>query len=519
MVRKPSPLAQGTRSPAPPPGASPAAVPAPSSPALVESKVEPVSEENSEETSSEPDQVLGQTTTPATSLDSTVSESTTTLPNSTPTINTPTTVKPKAKLGLKLRRALSIGALNDNMIQSTIPESGPAAQGSSNGRSNTLLSPSSTDVLATPKPPKSIGTSRRFGILNGRANSSTDNLSISSTVSSASVMIRKLGNLGRTARRNSVMGLTKMFKDKKENGAHDEEIREEEDQRKGGKRSNGTNSEGMKALEEESVEGLTPAAAFILKQKQEYAQREAAAAAATATATAAAASTSSKPNSSNNGSSSSTKKGENSGGGLVSSSNHHEASDPNESRKKMIEKEKEKLKHKWKWGTSFGNQSTNSSSTGSVSRLENGGGGAEQAEEDDDDDDETLRGKEVLKEENGGEEGLEGSAESYDLEEYDADSLFGKSVSLPLKEALPKKGILKSINGDESIRNRRATFAQNLSVHSTWPPAIYDRRGGLATCNRLTPSLAQRIKEELNAFKMDEMEVHHSSRIHTHFFV
>lgn len=43
-------------------------------------------------------------------------------------------------------------------------------------------------------------------------------------------------------------------------------------------------------------------------------------------------------------------------------------------------------------------------------------------------------------------------------------------------------------------QNRRATFAQNLSVHSTWPPALYDRRGEPATCNRLTPTLAQRIK-------------------------
>jgi hypothetical protein len=30
----------------------------------------------------------------------------------------------------------------------------------------------------------------------------------------------------------------------------------------------------------------------------------------------------------------------------------------------------------------------------------------------------------------------------------------------------------------------------------------YDRRGDIATCNRLTPMLAQQIKEELNSFKM-----------------
>jgi len=49
---------------------------------------------------------------------------------------------------------------------------------------------------------------------------------------------------------------------------------------------------------------------------------------------------------------------------------------------------------------------------------------------------------------------------------------------------------------------RRIAFAANLSVHTTWPAAIYDRRAEPATCNRLTPTLAQQIKEELNSFKM-----------------
>ncbi|CCO33683.1 Protein BNI4 [Rhizoctonia solani AG-1 IB] len=65
---------------------------------------------------------------------------------------------------------------------------------------------------------------------------------------------------------------------------------------------------------------------------------------------------------------------------------------------------------------------------------------------------------------------------------------------------------------------RRLTFATNLSVYDTFAPTTYDRRSEPATCNRLTPALAQRIKEELNSYKMEEMEVHASSRIHTHFF-
>ncbi|GAA5867803.1 hypothetical protein JCM8547_005243 [Rhodosporidiobolus lusitaniae] len=66
---------------------------------------------------------------------------------------------------------------------------------------------------------------------------------------------------------------------------------------------------------------------------------------------------------------------------------------------------------------------------------------------------------------------------------------------------------------------RRIAFAANLSVHTTWPATIYDRRAEPATCNRLTPALAQAIKEELNSFKMEEMDVHPSSRKLTHFFV
>ncbi|KAI0344210.1 hypothetical protein BDW22DRAFT_1483317 [Trametopsis cervina] len=66
---------------------------------------------------------------------------------------------------------------------------------------------------------------------------------------------------------------------------------------------------------------------------------------------------------------------------------------------------------------------------------------------------------------------------------------------------------------------KRLAFATNLSVYDTFPAAVYDRRSEPATWSRLTPALAQRIKEELNSYKMEEMEVHASSRIHTQFFV
>lgn len=54
--------------------------------------------------------------------------------------------------------------------------------------------------------------------------------------------------------------------------------------------------------------------------------------------------------------------------------------------------------------------------------------------------------------------------------------------------------------GAQSKRN--ATFSPRIVFHDTWPSQEYDRRSEIATCNRLTPMLAQQIKEELNNFKM-----------------
>ena len=60
----------------------------------------------------------------------------------------------------------------------------------------------------------------------------------------------------------------------------------------------------------------------------------------------------------------------------------------------------------------------------------------------------------------------------------------------------------KSAPGTPSGHKRNATFSPRIVFHDTWPPGEYDRRGEIATCNRLTPMLAQQIKEELNSFKM-----------------
>lgn len=61
----------------------------------------------------------------------------------------------------------------------------------------------------------------------------------------------------------------------------------------------------------------------------------------------------------------------------------------------------------------------------------------------------------------------------------------------------------KSAPGTPSGQGKRnATFSPRIVFHDTWTGQEYDRRSEIATCNRLTPMLAQQIKEELNNFKM-----------------
>ena len=62
-----------------------------------------------------------------------------------------------------------------------------------------------------------------------------------------------------------------------------------------------------------------------------------------------------------------------------------------------------------------------------------------------------------------------------------------------------------------AIAARNISFNPRIQFHDTWPPAEYDRRGEIATCNRLTPMLAQQIKEELNTFKMVRDALNHLS--------
>ncbi|RHZ89464.1 hypothetical protein Glove_14g29 [Diversispora epigaea] len=65
---------------------------------------------------------------------------------------------------------------------------------------------------------------------------------------------------------------------------------------------------------------------------------------------------------------------------------------------------------------------------------------------------------------------------------------------------------------------KKLQFSSTILEHETWTREDYDRRGDQTTCNNLTPSLAQRIKQELNQFKMIEMQVHEESKKNTHYF-
>lgn len=136
-----------------------------------------------------------------------------------------------------------------------------------------------------------------------------------------------------------------------------------------------------------------------------------------------------------------------------------------------------------------------------------------------------------------------------------ADAQNGSESPASSMPSTPKDGVRSdsmknAVNGDyfsprlasvaKSMPNtpngsRNISFSPRIQFHDVWSSTEYDRRGEIATCNRLTPMLAQQIKEELNTFKMvsdprahvqmnaclhrrQEMEVHEMSKPHTHFF-
>lgn len=130
----------------------------------------------------------------------------------------------------------------------------------------------------------------RRGLFRNR-NRSSDNISLSSTVSSASMMIRKMGSLGKLARRNSLMGISKIFKDKPkdEDGALPEKQGILSFKKKSGKKSDlapvsvsHTTAELDRSADDDDrvLAGLSPAAQLArqhtARSRAEAAKREAA---------------------------------------------------------------------------------------------------------------------------------------------------------------------------------------------------------------------------------------------------
>ena len=204
-------------------------------------------------------------------------------------------------LKVRLRRALSLNASQAIAEE----ESSPGTPSSSSPLANQAagLQSNAADAGDTVSTTTKQAKKKRTALFNSRLNASTDNISLSSTMSSASVVIRKLGNIGKLARRNSLAGITSLFKDKK-----DKEVTGESDGKKG-KKKRGEKGEAAEAsvshvtaeLDRSSSEwsaelnGLSPAAKLArqhtLKTNAEAAARakaqEEAAAASAAVANAA----------------------------------------------------------------------------------------------------------------------------------------------------------------------------------------------------------------------------------------
>ena len=186
---------------------------------------------------------------------------------------------PGGSRGLKsrFRRALSFNALQEEGTETPSKGKAPETRGETPVKSETTGLPHTPPDTASSTLPKKS----RKPLFNSRLNASTDNISLSSTMSSASMVIRKLGNIGKLTRRNSLAGITSLFKDKK-----DKEGEEGKAKKKGKKGAKAEASEASVSLatveldrSEWSAElnGLTPAARLArqhtLKSNAEDAER------------------------------------------------------------------------------------------------------------------------------------------------------------------------------------------------------------------------------------------------------
>lgn len=201
--------------------------------------------------------------------------------------------------GLKgrLRRALSLGA-NQTLHEEDEGEEDVVKVGPRVAPVRSVPGSSQATITGDDESTATVQKKKSRSLFNSRLNRSTDNISLSSTMSSASMVIRKLGNIGKLTRRNSLAGITSLFKDKKEK--EDEAAGKKDKKKKGEKGAIVDPSVSMATAELDRPEyggpelaGLSPAARLArqhtLKSNAEAAARAKAEAEARAAAAAAAA--------------------------------------------------------------------------------------------------------------------------------------------------------------------------------------------------------------------------------------
>ncbi|KAL0950488.1 hypothetical protein HGRIS_007299 [Hohenbuehelia grisea] len=480
---------------------------------------------------------------------------------------------------------------------------------------------------------------RAASLFNARLNVSTDNISLSSTVSSASVMIRKLGSMGRLARRNSLAGITSLFKDKDKDKDKDGEKKGKKKEKKGSKAEASEASVSHVTAELDRMgsdwteSGLTPAAELARRHTLKSNEQEAARKALQEAAAAAAAAEASASVAHVNGTNGVPTWDRNTATGRGSASPVKGGVRVNEDGTTVLveDDDDDDRSDDGHYGPQHAGQSYNADGWDDdddwgdndddedvTIRVNVGRPSVEEDDHDDDDEPEPWASdvRRSLERSKVPAKGILKYAGSYDQRSYTADSPRPRSNSYnsapghtdpgPLARipspdpdhidglhrhgshssahgspvvapALPPLsfdssstiGSLmdspKELSADSSPTNathphaphpqhpssssifshsnssapalstihatapllprsttapaKRLAFASNLSVYDTFSASVYDRRSEPATWSRLTPALAQRIKEELNSYKMEEMEVHASSRIHTQFFV
>ncbi|KNZ79357.1 Protein BNI4 [Termitomyces sp. J132] len=498
--------------------------------------------------------------------------------DSDPVLDPPPNAGMSRSGGLKgrLRRALSFNTAqalkeeetsDDESIKASKPKAkSPAIISSVVGKSTGSATPSgSTDAIDDSASTATVQTKKKgraASLFNAKMNISTDNISLSSTVSSASVMIRKLGSMGKLAKRNSLAGITSLFKDKDK----------KKKDKKGSAKAEASEASVSHVTAEldrsdwtvsADMNGLSPAAKLA---RQHTLKSNAEAAAKAKAAQEAAAAAASNPASNMNAASSPITANGVNGAGVPAWDKNTTTRQGSTS---PVKKSSGGMRLNEDGTRVMVEDDDDESDDGHFNGPQQGGsnfhtdGWGEDDEdwdvEGDIDEDATIRfGLERMSMD--GDEydhepwaidirrsvertrtpskGILKYAESYDQHKYLTDAPIqnrvrsnsynshpghtpelGPLAHIPSPDPDQIDGLHKHPHSSHNTPPKKLVFDNNLSVYDTFPASVYDRRSEPATWSRLTPALAQRIKEELNSYKMEEMEVHAASRIHTQFFV